>query len=68
MVKKKKVTPFNYPRESTTVTDGVRALVHLNQLLEKHLSVSVMIFSSRLHFFPKDPIKAPPNQTVLLPH
>lgn len=52
------------------MTDGVRALMHLNLLLEEHLSVSVIIFSPRLHnyFFPTVPIKTPPNQAVLLPH
>lgn len=48
------------------MTDGVRALEHLNLLLEKHLSVSVISFFSCLYnyFFPRVPIKTPPNQTV----
>lgn len=52
------------------MTDGVRALVHLNLLLEKHLSVSVIVFCPCLHnyFFPTVPIKTPPDQTVLLPY
>lgn len=44
--KEKKVTSFNYPWDDwVTVTDGVRALVRLNMLLETHVTVSVIIFS-----------------------